>query len=135
MSEKQRTVLVRRGNAVKGPIPVTQLAPLVKAGKLLPSDEVAEALTGPWALVGEFIEAADIAVIDTFTIDHSTRRGTFSVSYNCPRCRESLATKEDEISQSDACPKCRQRYRLSPRAEDQLRQAKDRLEQARAAQQ
>jgi ssDNA-binding Zn-finger/Zn-ribbon topoisomerase 1 len=133
MSEKQRTVFIRRGSTVKGPIPRTHVTPLVKAGKLLPSDEVAEALTGPWALVGEFLRAADLAVIETITIDHSILQGTFSVSYTCPRCRESLASKEDEISQSDACPKCRQRYRLSPRAEEQLRQAKDRLEQARAA--
>ena len=135
MSEKQRTVFIRRGSTVKGPIPRTHVTPLVKAGKLLPSDEVAEALSGPWALVGEFLRAADLAVIELIRIDHSILQGTFSVSYTCPRCRESLASNEDEMSQSDACPKCRQRYRLSPRAEEQLRQAKHRLEQARAAQQ
>ena len=133
MKSQHQMVFVRRGAVVKGPVPLAQVAAFVKAGKVLPSDEVAEADSGPWAPVYQVLGKTriDLPVIEVFTLKKSLLFAGWLAAFQCPKCGESLQCAEKEMSKRDACPHCRQPFRLSARVIEEVRLAKDAQEQQR----
>lgn len=126
MPEPSRDVFVRRGTAIKGPIPLAKVLALLESGTLKPTDEVATSARGPWKPLRSAggPSGAEYPVVESFTIKRSLFGGEYIAYYQCLKCGESLQSSESEMSRIETCTTCGRRYRLSPRAAEQAREAK-----------
>lgn len=132
MPDAAAAVFVRRGTAVKGPVPFAKVLALLKSGTLQPTDEVATSPSGPWTQLRTAVGSRELPVVESFTIKRSVFGGVYIAYYQCLKCGESLQSSESEMARIETCTTCGLRYRLSPRAAEQAREAKIAHEQQRA---
>jgi hypothetical protein len=123
-TQNKKTVYVRRGNRIQGPVPLSQIKSLIDAAKVMPTDDVAESLSGPWIPVSKLIKKATnvLATIDSVTIRSPSGHVSCTAIFECPNCRNVLKSTAAEADKANECPKCGLRYRLSERACAQLLQ-------------
>lgn len=134
MPEPTTAVFVRRGATVKGPVPFAKVLALLKSGGVKPTDEIATSANGPWTPLRNAVRPAgsDLPVVESFTIKRAMFGGEYVAYYQCPKCGESLQSGEGEMSRVETCTTCGRRYRLSPLAAEQAREAKVEHERQRA---
>jgi len=135
MTDKSRPLFVRRGDVVKGPVAMGKVLSLLSSGALLRTDEVASAPTGPWIPLEKVVRErrSDVPVVDAFTLKLGLFGGGYVATYTCPGCRDTLHSREDEWNQVETCPTCGKRFRLSPRAAEQVGEERAQQERERAA--
>jgi hypothetical protein len=106
--------LVRREGKIEGPFEEQFLISMVKQGKLLPTDELAESQDGPWeiAKTHPVVIAAKPKKKNTIKVDEYkilTRKaseGCYEIRYWCPRCSTTIIIDEEEALKDYRCPAC-----------------------------
>jgi predicted RNA-binding Zn-ribbon protein involved in translation (DUF1610 family) len=125
MSNQNKSVYVRRGKQIKGPVLLSQLTRLLEAAKVLPTDDVAESISGPWVSINKLMKkpANAPATIDVITIKTAAAQGRCTAVFECPECSNALATTDANAASVHECPRCGLKCQLSRDARAQLQRS------------
>jgi hypothetical protein len=125
MSNQNKSVYVRRGKQIKGPVLLSQLTRLLEAAKVLPTDDVAESISGPWVSINKLMKkpANAPATIDVITIKTAPAQGRCTAVFECPECSNALATTDANAASVHECPRCGLKCQLSRDARAQLQRS------------
>ena len=90
---------IRRGEKIVGPVELPKLQELVAAGRVVPTDQIAKEVTGPWKEAGEtnlFAKPKQTPVAKLLR----------HVEVSCPSCSSVFRVAETIVGKRCKCSKC-----------------------------